>query len=73
VVSAPYADPRDKSGKLYVVDLKAGKPVAKSVTLAQVRAEPLFQDLALVRQPRLSVVAVGEVQWNRLLTLSGKV
>ena len=72
VASEPYADPRDKSGKLFVVDLKAGKRLAGPVTLAQVRGEPLFKDLALVRQPRLSVVPVGEAQWARLLAMSGK-
>ena len=74
VASAPYPDPKDKSGKLYVVDLKAGRRVARPVTLAEIRGEPLFQDLALVRQPRLSVVPVPGPQWDRLqaLAASGK-
>src|SRR5262249_19554999 len=36
VASAPYPDP--KNAKLTVVDLKPGKPLARPVTLAQIRA-----------------------------------
>lgn len=70
VASEPYADPGDKAGKLYVVDLRAGRRLARPVTLAAIRAEAAFKDLALVRQPRLSVVPLAESQWQRLLALS---
>lgn len=69
VASAPYADPRD--AKLAVVDIKAGKALARPVTLAQIRAEPVFKDMALVRMPRLSVVPASEAQWKKLLEMAG--
>jgi predicted RNA-binding protein with PUA-like domain len=67
VVSAPRPDP--KNSKLTVVDLKAGSAIGKPVTLAAIKADPAFADLALVRQGRLSVVSVPPPIWKRLLAM----
>ena len=70
VVSAPYPDPKAKDAKLTVVDLEAVRPLAHPVTLAAVKADPVFADFALVRQGRLSVMAVPPDLWKRLLAMS---
>jgi len=70
VVSDPYPDPKAKDPKLYVVDVEAGERLARPVTLAQVKADPAFADLALVRMSRLSVIPVPADQWKRLLGMS---
>jgi predicted RNA-binding protein with PUA-like domain len=41
------------------------------VTLAEVKADPAFADLGLVRMSRLSVIPVPPDQWKRLLSLAG--
>ena len=69
VASAPYPDPRDP--KLVVVDVEAVKPLPRAVPLAEIKAEPAFADLGLVRVPRLSVVPVEPAQWKRLLAMAG--
>ncbi len=69
VASAPYPD--SKNAKLVVVDLRAGKKLARPVPLAAVRAEPSLRDLALVRMSRLSVVPANESQWRKLLQMAG--
>jgi predicted RNA-binding protein with PUA-like domain len=46
------------------VKIKAGKPLAKPVTLAQVKANKLFADSPLVRQGRLSVVPLTDAQYK---------
>jgi predicted RNA-binding protein with PUA-like domain len=70
VVRAAYADPKANDPKLVVVDLEAGHPLPKPVTLAAVKADPAFADLALVRMGRLSVVPVKPEQWKRLLAMA---
>ena len=72
VVSAPYPDPKAKDPKLVVVEIKATGRVKTPVTLAQIKAEPAFADLALVRQGRLSVVSATAAQWKRLLAMAGE-
>lgn len=73
VASDPYRDPAAGDERAGVVDLEAGEPLATPVTLAQVKADPFFADLGLVRMSRLSVVPVPEPQWKRLLALGGVV
>jgi predicted RNA-binding protein with PUA-like domain len=70
VASAPYPDPKQDDPKLVVVDIEAGTRLARPVTLAEVKADPAFADLALVRMSRLSVIPVSEAHWKRLLALA---
>jgi len=62
VISVDAADPKNPQ-----VKIKAGKPLAKPVTLAEVKANPLFADSPLVRQGRLSVVPLTKEQ-HKFLT-----
>jgi predicted RNA-binding protein with PUA-like domain len=57
----------DSDAKNPLVKIKVGKPLAKPVTLAEVKANKLFADSALVRQGRLSVVPLKEEQYRYLL------
>jgi predicted RNA-binding protein with PUA-like domain len=49
------------------VKIKAGKPIAKPVTLAEVKSNKLFADSPLVRQGRLSVVPLTDAQLKFLI------
>jgi predicted RNA-binding protein with PUA-like domain len=57
VISVDASDP-----KTPLVKIKAGKPIAKPVTLAEMKAHKLFSDSPLVRQGRLSVVPLNKEQ-----------
>ena len=61
VISANVSDPKNPR-----VKLKAGKPLPKPVTLAEIKANKLFADSPLVRQGRLSVVPLSETQYRVL-------
>jgi predicted RNA-binding protein with PUA-like domain len=71
VVGPAYPDPARTDPKLVVVDIAAGAPLPKPVTLAALKVDPAFQDLGLVRQSRLSVVPVPDVLWRRLEAMAG--
>ena len=62
VVSVDNADPKAPQ-----VKIKAGKPVARAVTLAEIKAHKLFADSPLVRQGRLSVVPLTDAQLKFLV------
>ena len=62
VVSVDASDPKNPQ-----VKIKVGKPLAKPVTLAEVKANKLFADSPLVRQGRLSVVPLTDAQ-HKFLT-----
>ncbi|MGD0567298.1 MAG: EVE domain-containing protein [Candidatus Sulfotelmatobacter sp.] len=57
VVSVDASDAKNPQ-----VKIKVGKPLAKAVTLAEVKANKLFADSPLVRQGRLSVVPLTDAQ-----------
>lgn len=71
IASAPYPDPKRKDSKLVVVDIEAERPLPRRVSLSQIKADPAFADLPLVRMPRLSVMPVPETQWKRLVAMAG--
>jgi predicted RNA-binding protein with PUA-like domain len=62
VVAVDLADPKNPQ-----MELKAGKPLAKPVSLAEIKANKLFVDSPLVRQGRLSVVPLTAVQYKALV------
>ena len=64
VIRESYPDPTDATAKFVVVDVKAVKPLPRPVTLAEVKAEPRLADMALARQPRLSVQPVTDDEWR---------
>ncbi len=66
VTSVAYPDPKDKSGKLVVVELAADKKLKRPVTLAEIKASGRFADFPLVRLPRLSVMPVTDDQWEAI-------
>jgi predicted RNA-binding protein with PUA-like domain len=59
VVSVEVKDPKNPQ-----VKLKAGKALAKTRTLAEMKGNTLFADSPLVRQGRLSVVPLTAGQWK---------
>jgi predicted RNA-binding protein with PUA-like domain len=61
-----YADPKDASGKLAVVDVVPERKLARPVTLAEIKSDPSFASFALVRMSRLSVMPVTEAEWKRI-------
>ncbi len=70
VIEEYHPDPTDAKGRFGMVTVEAVKPVVKPVTLADVKAEPRLEDLALVRQSRLSVVPVSEEQWKIIMEMA---
>jgi predicted RNA-binding protein with PUA-like domain len=62
VVSVAAKDPKKP-----VVKVKAGKALAKAVTLDEIKKNKLFADSLLVRIGRLSVVPLTEAQYKALV------
>ena len=62
VVSVNASDPKKPA-----VTIKAGKPIAKPVSLAQIKSNKLFAESPLVLIGRLSVVPLTPGQYNSLV------
>ena len=63
-ISGAYPDPQTKDPKLLVVEIQVDKPLARPVTLAEIKADAKLKNFDLVRLPRLSIMPVSEEQWE---------
>jgi predicted RNA-binding protein with PUA-like domain len=70
VAATAYPDPTDKSGTLVVVELAAGKPLKRPVTLKEIKADKRFASMPLVRIARLSVQPVTDAEWDAIEEMS---
>ena len=61
VVSVDASNPKNPA-----VKIKAGKAIAKPVSLSEIKAKKLFADSPLVRIGRLSVVPLTKAQYEAL-------
>ncbi len=71
VIKTAYPDPSDETGRFVMVDLRAVKALPNPVTLAAIKAEPRLGELSLVRQSRLSVMAIDDASAQLLLQMGG--
>lgn len=72
VISQPYPDPKLDDAKRVVIDVRAVRKLPQPVTLNQIKQDSNFENLDLLRLPRLSVVPVSEFHWQHLLKLAGE-
>lgn len=71
VVREGYPDLTAEKGQWVCVDVKAVGPMPNPVTLADIKQTPELQELALVRQSRLSVCPVSDEHWQILCRMGG--
>lgn len=70
VVKEAYQDPTTDDDRWVAVDIVPVKKLSKPVTLAQVKADERLQQIALVRQGRLSVMPLKKEEFDAILELS---
>nr|WP_249198520.1 EVE domain-containing protein [Gluconobacter cerinus] len=71
VVKEAYPDPTADDPRWVCVDVKANGAFTTPVTLAQIKADPALEEMALLRQSRLSVAPVTEQEFLHLTKIGG--
>jgi predicted RNA-binding protein with PUA-like domain len=69
VTRTAYPDRTAKEGDWSTVDLAAVKPLARPVTLREIKANSRLKGIALVRQPRLSVMPLTEPEFRVIVNM----
>jgi predicted RNA-binding protein with PUA-like domain len=54
----------------FAVDVRAVKPLARPVTLPEIKADPMLSQMVLVKLGRLSVVPVSQAEWDAVIRKS---
>jgi predicted RNA-binding protein with PUA-like domain len=72
IIRENHPDPTAEKGEPWVVvDTRAVKPMPKPVTLAAIKADGGFKDMALVKYGRLSVQPVSPEHWKAICKMGG--
>jgi predicted RNA-binding protein with PUA-like domain len=69
VAKEAYPDPTATEGDWSAVELTPKKALSEPVSLAQVKADKQLAAFALVRKPRISVIAATAAEFARVLEL----
>lgn len=70
VIQEAYADPTADEGEWSAVDIAPVKATKRTVTLEQMKADPVLKKMALVRNSRISVTPVTEEEGAKVLALA---
>lgn len=70
VTRTAYPDPTAKEGDWSTVDLVAVKPLARPVTLREIRDNSRLKGIPLIRQSRLSVMPLGEAEFSEITKMA---
>lgn len=71
VAREAFPDQSDPSGRFVAVELEPVRPLARPVTLAEMKANPALAEMVMVRQSRLSVSPVSTAEWATILKMAG--
>ena len=67
-----FADATDQEGKWIAVEIRAVRKFEKSVSLDEIKRSPDLQNIALIKQSRLSVVQLSETEFKKIIELTEK-
>ena len=65
-----YQDPTTDDDRWVAVDVKAVKPLTKSISLKELKSDELLQNMRFVKQSRLSVAPVTKEEFDKILEMS---
>jgi predicted RNA-binding protein with PUA-like domain len=71
VARTAYPDTTAKEGDWSTVDLAAVRPLARPVTLREMKGNSRLKGIPLVRQSRFSVMPVGETEFREIINMGG--
>ena len=71
VATEAYADKTADEGDWSCVDFAPLKALKKPISLAQIKADAILKNSALVRNSRISVIPLSEAEYQRVLELAG--
>ncbi|MEL6608762.1 MAG: EVE domain-containing protein [Pseudomonadota bacterium] len=70
VIADAHPDSTTDDDRWECVDIKAVAPLARPVTLDEIKADDRLSDMVLVKNSRLSVQPVTDAEWDIILDLS---
>ena len=72
VVKTHYQDPTTEGTDWVVVDVKPAYQLKHPVSLQTMKSDPRLAQIGLIRQPRLSVIALTKDEFDTVISLSNE-
>jgi predicted RNA-binding protein with PUA-like domain len=72
VSKAAFPDPTADEPAWVAVEVKAVRPLARAVPLAEIKADPALKNFLLVRHSRLSVMPATKAEFERIVRLGSR-
>jgi predicted RNA-binding protein with PUA-like domain len=69
IIREAYQDPSTDDKNWFVIDIKIDKKYKKSLTLAEMKKNPMFQNIGLIKQSRLSVMPITNEEYAEIYRL----
>ncbi len=69
IIKEAYQDPTTDDDRWVAVDIAPVQPMAEPVSLKALKSNPKLEDLAMIKQGRLSVSPVTTKEWNEILKM----
>ncbi len=70
VISDPYPDPKDKEGKLVVVDIQSETRLKKPVPLAALKQNKKLAGMTFMKIQRIAVSPVSKAEFDEIVKMS---
>ncbi|MBK9153797.1 MAG: EVE domain-containing protein [Chloracidobacterium sp.] len=70
VSKTAFQDPTSEDTAWIAVEIEAGKPLTKPVSLADIKTNPKLKDIALLKLSRLSVVPITRAEYDEIISMS---
>ena len=70
VLHTAYPDPTAEKGDWSAIDIVPVKKLNRAVSLKEIKQHPELQDIGLIKQSRLSVMPVSDVQFDIIMQLA---
>ena len=67
-----FTDATDEKGKWIAVEIRAAGKFEKPVTLDEIKRNANLQNIALIKQSRLSVIPLSEIEFKTIIELTEK-
>ena len=72
VLREHYQDPTTDDDRSVVVDLKVKKSLKRSISLAEIKKDPILSKMSLIKQSRLSVLEIEKKHFDRIIKKSNE-
>lgn len=70
ITASPYPNPKEDDKRFVVVNVKPLARLKRSVTLDEIKKDPVFKNWELLRISRLSVMPVPQKLWETIIKKS---